>query len=142
MRISIGSDHGGFVYKEELVKYLKELGHEVIDCGTYSLDSCDYPDFAYEAASLVSKGEVERGIVVCTSGEGVCITANKLKGVRCGLIYNEEVSKLTRQHNNCNMVSFGAKFVSLDNVKAWTLNFLNTEFEGGRHEARVNKIER
>lgn len=142
MRISIGSDHGGYLYKQELIKYLETLGHEIIDCGTYSLDSCDYPDFAYQAALLVSNNEVERGIVICTSGEGVCITANKLKGVRCGLIYNEEVSKLIRQHNDCNMISIGAKFFDLDQVKKWTLNFLMTAFEGGRHEKRVQKIER
>lgn len=142
MKISIGSDHGGFLYKEEVIKYLKSLGHEVIDCGTYSLDSCDYPDFAYKASLLVSNKEVDRGIVICTSGEGVCITANKQKGVRCGLIYNDEVSKLTRQHNDCNMVAFGAKFFTLEQVKKWIDNFLNTEFEGGRHLKRVNKIER
>ena len=142
MRISIGSDHGGYLYKQELIKYLETLGHEIIDCGTYSLDSCDYPDFAYQAALLVSNKEVERGIVICTSGEGVCITANKLKGVRCGLIYNEEVSKLIRQHNDCNMISIGAKFFDLDQIKKWTLNFLMTAFEGGRHEKRVQKIER
>lgn len=142
MKISIGSDHGGFAYKQEVIKYLETKGYEVIDCGTYSLDSCDYPDFAYKAAKKVSDKEVERGIVICTSGEGVCITANKLKDVRCGLIYNEEVSLLTRQHNDCNMVAFGAKFMPLELVKKCIDNFLNIEFEGGRHINRVNKIER
>ena len=142
MRISIGSDHGGYLYKEELISYLQELGHDVIDCGTYSLDSCDYPDFAYDCAKLVSENKVDRGIVVCTSGEGVCITANKVKGVRCGLCYNDEVSKLIRLHNNCNMIAFGAKFFPLEDIKRWTKNFLETEFEGGRHQNRVNKIER
>ena len=142
MKISIGSDHGGFNYKTAIIKHLQEAGHEVIDCGTNSLDSCDYPDFAYAAAKLVSDGECERGIVVCTSGEGVSITANKLKGVRCGLIYNDETSKLIRQHNDCNMCAFGARFFHLKDVLKWTDNFLKTEFEGGRHLNRVNKIER
>ena len=142
MKISIGSDHGGYLYKQEIIKYLEELGHEVIDCGTYSLDSCDYPDFSYKAAELVSLGKVDRGIVICTSGEGVSIVANKLKGVRCGLVYNDEVSKLIRQHNDCNMVSFGAKFFPLEKIKEWVKNFLETKFEGGRHLNRVNKIER
>ena len=142
MKISIGSDHGGFLYKEEVIKMLKEEGYEVLDQGTYSLDSCDYPDFAYAAAKLVSEGTCERGIVICTSGEGVSITANKLKGVRCGLIYNEDTSHLIRQHNDCNMCAFGAKFFALEDVKRWVNNFLTTDFEGGRHQNRVNKIER
>lgn len=142
MIISIGSDHGGYNYKQEVIKYLEEKGHQVIDCGTNSTASCDYPDFAFKAAELVSLKKVDRGIVICTSGEGVCITANKLKGVRCGLCYNDEVSKLIRLHNDCNMVSFGAAFFSLDQIKMWIDNFLETEFEGGRHIARVNKIER
>lgn len=142
MLISIASDHGGYVYKQEIIKFLEELGHQVIDCGTNSIESCDYPDFAYQAAILVSNHKVDRGVVICTSGEGVCITCNKVKGVRCGLCYNEEVSRLIRMHNDCNMIAFGAKYMALEDVKKWLHNFLNTEFEGGRHLNRVNKIER
>jgi len=142
MKISIACDHGGYKLKLEIVKHLKELGHEVIDCGCDSLDSCDYPDFAHKAAELVENGTCERGIEVCTSGEGVSIVANKHKGVRCGLIYNEDVARLTRQHNNVNMVAFGANYVSVENALKYVDLFLETEFEGGRHLRRVEKIEK
>lgn len=141
MKISLACDHGGYLLKEEVKKHLEDLGHEVVDCGTYSLDSCDYPDFAHKAAEMVSKGEVERGIVVCTSGEGVCICANKHHGVRCGLLYNEEVAELTRRHNNVNMVSLGAKYVTKKDALKYIDLFLKTPFDGGRHEGRVNKIQ-
>lgn len=142
MKISIGCDHGGLELKNSIVEHLKELGHDVLDVGTYTNDSCDYPDFAHKAAELVENGTCERGIVVCTSGEGVSIAANKHKGVRCGLVYNEEVAKLTRQHNNVNMVAYGAKFITKEQGLKWVDLFLNTEFEGGRHLNRVNKIEK
>lgn len=140
MRISIGCDHGGLDYKNRLVKHLQDLGHEVLDCGTYSLDSCHYPIFAAEAAKKVSTKEADFGIVVCTSGEGVMITANKVKGVRCGMGYNDDVSRLMRQHNNANMISFGQKFMDYEDVERRCDIFLNTPFEGGRHETRVNLI--
>lgn len=140
MVISIASDHGGYLCKQEIIKYLGELGHEVIDCGTNSLDSCDYPDFAKKAANLVADKTAERGIVICTTGEGVAITVNKIKGIRCGICYNDEVSYLIRAHNDCNMAAFGAKFFSVDDIKRWISIFLTTEFEGGRHIARVKKI--
>lgn len=142
MKISIGCDHGGLELKKSIVEHLKELGHDVLDVGTYTNDSCDYPDFAHKAAELVENGTCERGIVVCTSGEGVSIAANKHKGVRCGLVYNEEVARLTRQHNNVNMVAYGAKFITEEQGLKWVDIFLNTEFEGGRHINRVNKIEK
>ena len=142
MKISIGCDHGGLELKKSIVEHLKELGHDVLDVGTYTNDSCDYPDFAHKEAELVENGTCERGIVVCTSGEGVSIAANKHKGVRCGLVYNEEVARLTRQHNNVNMVAYGAKFITEEQGLKWVDIFLNTEFEGGRHINRVNKIEK
>ncbi len=141
MVISVASDHGGYLCKQEIIKYLVELGHEVIDCGTNSLDSCDYPDFAKKAANLVANKTAQRGIVICTTGEGVAITVNKIKGIRCGICYNDEVSYLIRAHNDCNMVAFGAKFFSIVDIKRWISIFLTTEFEGGRHIARVKKIE-
>ncbi len=141
MIIAIGSDHGGFKLKQEVIQYLKELGHEVKDEGTYSLDSCDYPDFAHKVATDVSNNIAERGIVICTTGEGIMIASNKHKGVRCGLIYNEDVAALTRQHNNVNMISMGAKYTSIEQAKKYIDLFLNTPFEGGRHINRVNKIE-
>ena len=141
MKISIGSDHAGYAYKEEIKKYLSKKGIEVIDCGTYSLDSCDYPEFGKEAARKVANKEAEFGIVVCSSGEGISIAANKIKGIRCGLAYNDDVARLIRQHNNANMIGFGASFMKLEDVLRRIDIFLATPFEGGRHERRVNKIE-
>ena len=141
MKISIGSDHAGYAYKEEIKKYLSSKGYEVIDCGTNSLDSCDYPEFGKEAARKVASHEAEYGIVVCSSGEGISIAANKIKGIRCGLAYNDDVARLIRQHNNANMIGFGASFMKLEDVLRRIDIFLATPFEGGRHERRVNKIE-
>lgn len=141
MKISIGSDHAGYKYKEEIKKYLEGKGHQVIDCGTNSLDSCDYPIFGRAAAELVAKGEVKYGIVVCSSGEGIMMAANKVKGVRCGLAYNDDVARLIRQHNNANMIAFGASFMELKDVLRRIDLFLATGFEGGRHERRVSEIE-
>lgn len=141
MKISIGCDHAGYNYKEEIKKYLKEKGHEIIDVGTNSLDSCDYPIFGRAAAELVAKGEVNFGIVVCSSGEGIMMTANKVKGVRCGLAYNDDVARLIRQHNNANMIGFGANFMELKDVLRRIDIFLSTDFEGGRHQRRVSEIE-
>lgn len=141
MKISIGSDHAGFKYKEEVKKYLEEKGHKVIDVGTFSLDSCDYPIFGRAAAEKVANHEVDYGIVICSSGEGIMMTANKVKGVRCGLAYNDDVARLIRKHNNANMIGFGANFMELKDVLKRIDIFLSTEFEGGRHERRVSEIE-
>ncbi len=141
MKIAIGSDHGGFNLKEQVKEYLLSLGHEVIDEGTYSLDSCDYPTFAHKVAKDVETNMCERGIVICTTGEGIMIASNKHKGVRCGLIYNEDVARLTREHNDVNMISMGAKYTSINQAKTYIDLFLNTPFEGARHVKRVNKIE-
>ena len=141
MKLSIGSDHAGYNYKQEIIKYLEGKGHEVIDCGTNSLDSCDYPIFGRAAAELVAAGKVDFGILVCSSGEGIMMTANKVKGVRAGLAYNDDVARLIRQHNNANMIAFGANFMKLEDVLHRIDIFLATEFEGGRHERRVNEIE-
>ena len=141
MKISIGSDHAGYIYKEEIKKHLSKKGYEMIDCGTYSLNSCDYPEFGKEAARKVASGEAQYGIVVCSSGEGISIAANKIKGIRCGLAYNDDVARLIRQHNNANMIGFGASFMALEDVLRRIDIFLETPFEGGRHERRVNKIE-
>lgn len=141
LKIAIGCDHGGVDYKDELVKFLKENGYEVKDVGTNSHDSCHYPVYGEAVARAVATKECDFGIVVCTSGEGISMAANKVKGVRCGIGYNDEVSKLMRQHNNANVISFGAKFMELEDVKRRTLIFLNTEFEGGRHAIRVGMIE-
>ena len=141
MKLSLACDHGGYLLKEELKSYLIKEGHEIVDCGTNSLESCDYPIYARRAAELVSNQECDLGIVVCTSGEGVMMTANKVKGVRCGLAYNKEVCALMRQHNNANMISIGAKYTSLETAIEYVETFLSSEFEGGRHTRRVNLIE-
>ena len=140
MRIAIGSDHGGFEQKQEIIKHLKEKGYEVVDVGTYSLDSCHYPIFGAEVGKKVASKECDYGIVICTSGEGIMMAANKIKGIRCGLGYNDEVSKLMRQHNNANVISFGAKFMETKDVIRRVDIFLSTEFEGGRHADRVKII--
>lgn len=140
LKISIGSDHGGFEYKTAISKYLKDKGIEVVDVGTNSLDSCHYPVYGAAAARLVASGECQFGIVVCTSAEGISIAANKIKGVRCGIGYNDDVSRLMRQHNDCNMIAFGQKFMELSDVLRRIDIFLATPFEGGRHAARVDMI--
>jgi len=141
MKLSIGSDHAGYAYKEEIKKYLSRKGYEVVDVGTHSTDSCDYPLFGRAAAEKVAEKEVDFGILVCSSGEGIMMTANKVKGVRCGLAYNDDVARLIRQHNNANMIAFGANFMKLEDVLRRIDIFLATDFEGGRHERRVNEIE-
>lgn len=142
MLISLGADHGGYDLKEIIKKHLEEKGYEVEDVGTFSKDSCDYPILARKAAELVANKTAEFGIIVCTSGEGVCMTANKVSGVRAGLAYNDEVAALMRQHNNANVMTLGAKFVSVEDALKRVDIFLSTNFEGGRHERRVNQIEK
>ena len=141
MKLSLGCDHGGYLLKEQVNAYLLSKGHEIVDCGTDSLESCNYPIFARKAAELVASKECELGIVICTSGEGVMMTANKVKGVRCGLAYNKEVCALTRQHNNANMISIGAKYTSFETAIEYIETFLSSSFEGGRHTLRVELIE-
>ena len=140
LRIAIGSDHGGVDQKDEVVKYLKSKGYEVIDVGTNSHDSCHYPLFGAEVARKVANKQADFGIVICTSGEGIAIAANKIKGIRCGIGYNDEVSRLMRQHNDANVISFGAKFMETKDVIRRIDIFLSTEFEGGRHQTRVDMI--
>ncbi len=140
MKIAIGSDHAGYERKLEVVEHLKKLGHDVIDVGTNSLDSCDYPDYGYVCAKLVADKKVDFGVLVCSSGEGIMMAANKVKGVRAGLAYNDDVARLMRQHNNANIIAFGASFMSKEEVLRRVDIFLATDFEGGRHERRVNKI--
>ena len=141
MKISLACDHGGLQLKNQIAAYLKELGHTVVDFGTDSTESCDYPDFAKPAALAVASGECERGILVCTTGIGVSMVANKVKGVRCALCVNDDMAKMTRLHNNANVIAMGQKYVDLATAKKIVDAFLNTEFEGGRHAIRVGKIE-
>lgn len=138
--IAIGSDHAGFTYKEAVKKVLTDKGIGIKDFGTVSPDSADYPDFAHPVADAVEKKSVDLGVLICGSGNGVCMTANKHKGVRAALCWNKELAALARQHNNANVLCIPARFVSEPEAMAIVDSFLNASFEGGRHEKRVSKI--
>ena len=141
MRVAIGADHGGFEQKQELARYLaEELGCEVVDMGTDSTESVDYPDYAEKVARAVGKGEVERGVLICGTGIGVSLAADKVAGVRASSITSVPFAELFRQHNNGNVVCLSGRFVDLDVNKAIVKTFLETPFEGGRHQQRVDKI--
>ncbi|MFT5893134.1 MAG: ribose 5-phosphate isomerase B [Dokdonia sp.] len=140
MKIAIGNDHAGPDYKFAIVDFLKELGHEVINYGTNTLDSVDYPDFANPVAKAVNNGEVPLGILICGSANGVAMTANKYTNVRAGLCWSKEIVSLIRQHNDANILCIPARFTSIPQAVAMVDTFLNTSFEGGRHQDRVDKI--
>ena len=136
----IGCDHGGYELKEILKKSIEKMGHEVEDFGCYSLESCDYPDFGAAAAKAVSEGACEMGIVVCTTGIGISIAANKVKGIRCAHCADSLQAEMTRRHNNANMMAIGAGFTGKNMAERMAEVFLTTEFEGGRHQRRVDKM--
>ena len=140
MKIAIGCDHGALDLKNKVIAHLTAKGYEVVNFGTDTLDSCDYPDFAAPAAKAVASGECEKGIVLCTTGIGVSITANKVKGIRCALLSDVMSARMTRQHNDTNMMAIGAAVVgpmlALEIIDTW----LGTEFEGGRHQRRIDKM--
>jgi ribose 5-phosphate isomerase B len=140
MNISIGSDHAGFAYKEAIKLHLEKAGHQVIDCGTFTEASCDYPDYAHAVAASLEKGETEKGVLICGSANGVCITANKHAGIRAALCWEKEIASLARAHNDANVVCLPARFISLESANEITDIFMSTPFEGGRHANRVNKI--
>jgi ribose 5-phosphate isomerase B len=139
-KIAIGGDHAGFEYKAKLVEKLTALGFEVKDFGPFSDASVDYPDYVHPLCSAIEKGEFEFGVVICGSGNGVAITANKHQGIRAALCWNEDLAALARQHNNANVIALPARFISYEHAEKLTEIFLSTEFEGGRHQNRVNKI--
>lgn len=140
MKIAIACDHAGFEYKEKLVGYLRNEGYEVKDFGTYSPESMDYPDTVHPLAVAVEKGEFEKGIVLCGSGNGVSMTANKHQGIRCALCWTVEIAWLARLHNDANVCAVPARFIAYEEAEEVVVRFLNTEFEGGRHQRRVEKI--
>ena len=140
MKLSLGSDHGGFAYKEAIKQHLLSLGHEVIDCGCFSTDSVDYPEFGIAAAELVRDGKVDRGIVICTTGIGISISANKVRGIRCALCGDLKSAEMTRRHNDANMLAMGAGIIPLSLALEITDVWLNTAFEGGRHSRRIGII--
>jgi ribose 5-phosphate isomerase B len=140
MKVVLGGDHAGFDYKKELIDFIKELGIEASDLGPYSCDSVDYPDFAHPVATAVETNEFDFGILICGSGNGVAMAANKHQGIRAALCWQKELAHLSRQHNNANILCLPARFMSLEMAKECVKSFLETPFEGGRHENRVDKI--
>ena len=140
MKIAIGCDHGAFALKNKLVAHLTAQGHEVLDFGTHTNASCDYPEFAAAAAKAVASGECEKGIVLCTTGIGASIAANKVKGIRCALCHEPWSAEMTRRHNNANMIAIGAGVTGTNLAERIVDAFLNTEFEGGRHQRRIDKV--
>lgn len=140
MTISIGNDHAGPDYKKAIVKYLELNGHTILNHGTDTFDSVDYPDFGHEVAYDVETGKAELGIVICGSGNGIAMTANKHQGVRAALCWTKEISQLAREHNNANVISIPARYTSIEQAVEMVHTFLTTDFEGGRHDRRVQKI--
>ncbi|MGB2769039.1 MAG: ribose 5-phosphate isomerase B [Candidatus Zixiibacteriota bacterium] len=140
MRVSLGADHKGFELKDKIKKHLVELGHEVTDFGTNSSDSVDYPDFGFKVAESVAKGDADFGITVCWTGNGMNIAANKVKGIRSALCLNQELAILARAHNNANVLALAAKFVPEELARKILDAWLATDFEGGRHVRRLEKI--
>ncbi|HEX8059709.1 MAG TPA: ribose 5-phosphate isomerase B [Cyclobacteriaceae bacterium] len=139
-KIAIGADHAGFELKEKMTEWLKRSGFDSKDFGTYSSESADYPDFAHPVALAVEKKECDLGILICGSGNGVAITANKHQGIRAAICWNEELASLARQHNDANILCLPARYISGDLAMKIADKFLSSSFEGGRHERRVKKI--
>ena len=141
MKIALASDHAGFEYTQQIGTHLTKLGHEVVDFGTHSTDPVDYPDYVFPAARAVASGECDRGIVLGGSGNGEAIAANRVRKVRCALCWNVESAGLARKHNDANMVSLGQRMLSLETALRIIDTWLTTEFEAGRHSARIRKLD-
>jgi len=140
IKIGIASDHAGYDLKSKLIQYLSDKGYEMKDFGTHSSESSDYPDFAHPLAEAIEKGKCIIGISICGSGNGISMAANKHQGIRAALCWNKEISELARKHNDANICSLPARFIDFEKAKEILDVFLNTDFEGGRHERRVKKI--
>lgn len=141
MKIAVGADHAGWALKEDLRRFLEQLGHEVRDVGTHSAEPVDYPDYAREVARLVDRGEVERGVLVCATGLGMCIAANRFRGVRAAAPRTEFEAAMSRAHNNANVLCLGGRIQAAPLAEALTRRWLETDFEGGRHQRRVDKLD-
>lgn len=141
MKIAIASDHAGFDYKEKIRKYLAQNGHDVKDFGTFSAERCDYPDFVRPAAEAVARGEFDRGIVLGGSGNGEAMVANRVRGIRAGVVWNVESARLSREHNDANVLSLGQRMIPEDDLLEIVRLWLETPFEGGRHIPRIQKID-
>lgn len=140
MKIGIGNDHSALEMKKEIIAFLEEKGHEVVDYGTNSAESCDYPVYGEIVARAVSAGEAEQGILICGTGLGISLAANKVKGIRAAVCSEPFTAKMARAHNNCNILAFGARVVGPELAKMIVETWLNTDFEGGRHQRRVDLI--
>lgn len=138
--IALGSDHGGLALKRHVMEYLDARGLEYQDFGCYTAESCDYPDFGRAAAEAVASGACDRGIVICTTGIGISIAANKVKGIRCALCSEPLSAEMTRRHNDANMLAMGGRIIGIELAKGIVQAFLSTEFSGGRHKTRIDKI--
>ncbi len=141
MRISVAADHGGFVLKQHIVSFLQREGHTVMDRGTDSEASVDYPDFALKVVKDILSGDAERGIIMCGTGLGISMAANRHKGIRAALVHSDEYAKLCREHNDANILAMGGRFTSFEDAERFTSIFLTTPFEGGRHVRRIQKID-
>jgi len=142
MRIAVASDHAGFRYKSAVADHLRRLGHEVVDFGTGSEEPVDYPDFIRPAALAVARGDCERGVIFGGSGNGEAMTANRVRGARCAVAWSDDSARLARAHNDANMISFGQRLLALEQVLAFVDVWLATPFDGGRHQARIEKLDR
>ena len=140
MKIAIASDHGGYDYKQELIPYIESLGHQVLDLGCHGPASVDYPDYGIPCAQAVARGEADRGVVICGTGIGISISANKEPGSRCALCTDPVMARLTREHNDANMLAMGGRIIGIELAKGIVQVFLSTEFSGGRHKTRIDKI--
>ncbi len=140
MKIAIGADHAGYVLKEHIKEYLKQKEIDFKDVGTFKIESCDYPEFAYKVGQAVATGEADLGILICGTGIGMSITANKIKGIRAALVHDENTAKLSRQHNDANVLCLGGRILTEEEAQKIVDVWLNTSFEGGRHEKRLKLI--
>ncbi|MGC9363796.1 MAG: ribose 5-phosphate isomerase B [Fidelibacterota bacterium] len=141
MVIAFGADHGGAELKKALIEYTRAEGHHVIDCGTSGTESVDYPDYARAVTKLVTTKQAARGVLICTTGVGMSMAANKVRGIRAALVCNEKVASLTRRHNDSNVICFGALYTKAEDARKMLAIWLNTNFEGGRHQRRIDKLE-
>ncbi len=140
MKISFGCDHGGFPAKEDVIKYLLENGHEVIDAGTFSDESCDYPEYAVKVCKSVLDGSADKGVLICGTGIGMSIAANKMDGIRCAHVTDLFSAEMTRRHNDTNVIALGARITETELIIKCIDVFLNTPFDGGRHQTRIDKV--
>lgn len=140
MKVAIGSDHRGYQAKENIKRQLKEMGHEPVDFGTHSSESTDYPDHALPVCAAVASGQTERGVLLCGSGIGMCMTANKVRGIRAALCHDELTAEMSRRHNNANILCLASDLLGEELMRRMVEVWINTDFEGGRHERRIMKI--